>query len=901
MATIVNIVLIIVYTHVAMPKLDAVLYVKQKAFEPLSHDVAAHHDVSTGEGADAAQLYEDQHGGGPRLIRSDGTVELFNDHNTRQNLIAGGDGYRESEGDGEQGTTSKRTRSLPFEQLVSHIIEHDREHTETLGSPLSRYSRSRFRQQRIQIQKEAVSLGNNSQTSATGDGDNGGDVIIHKEAERIAWLAAQFSPVAYVELSPEAVAEEVARDVQAVARNRAMGLVPPATTYAPPSEGSGASIAKRPQLPKTTGPPRRTHHRKVRRGPPRVLVPPPLLLAFTLNGTVPLIYEYRNDDNVIVRKKEEQRAAEGLSGREEGGGKRRGKLQSPPSAVQKNIDEKVPDAKTDINDTSTVAATSPTLQTDSDTTTGPSPSSEAQPAEITKPVSTKRVLRDSDEEGVVYFEVEGRDFVTGRRYYGVEQLQKALNDQIYLLHTGWLPVALTGARGGALDGSNGGTYKKVSSGQDARGGGGRHVSSSADLSTLTDKQLRYFTQILFLEALVKVQMYTEGEEVAVFGSLETPALEVALLTVGRAAKVTSVDYRPILCEDQRVEGFQLREFWELHERKWGKKPLTTTPTPLPAEKSGDAASGSNKQSLNGGDPANVSNTSSASSAVSHHHSETILEQVDHFTFRLKSKTKRPPASAAAARSLSNATAFGEGGAPFVTTFQPKSYPPEKFSVIVAFGSVQHDGLGRYGDPLDPFGDIHAVSEMWGLLPFGGLLILSVPVGNDCLVFNMFRVYGRRRLPLLLFGWDVVEVYGLDDRYSTELYYADQSTILGTPKTASQVEEEKAASGSILSALQSALGWFTTDDPRSRERQMAKEAMSVSPLLQNGPESSAALTRRRRRVSRFTDSQCRGDLRYSPIFVLKKISTREAMARKWEILSKVPGLMDGGFPLHHRPR
>ena len=82
-----------------------------------------------------------------------------------------------------------------------------------------------------------------------------------------------------------------------------------------------------------------------------------------------------------------------------------------------------------------------------------------------------------------------------------------------------------------------------------------------------------------------------------------------------------------------------------------------------------------------------------------------------------------------------------------------------YDCIVSYRTVQHDGLGRFGDEVDPWGDVRAMAEVWSLLRPGGLLILGVAVGNDCVVFNLHRVYGRRRLPLLLAGWKVVSAYG----------------------------------------------------------------------------------------------------------------------------------------------
>lgn len=43
----------------------------------------------------------------------------------------------------------------------------------------------------------------------------------------------------------------------------------------------------------------------------------------------------------------------------------------------------------------------------------------------------------------------------------------------------------------------------------------------------------------------------------------------------------------------------------------------------------------------------------------------------------------------------------------------------------------------------------------------GVLILAVPVASDLIVWNVHRVYGRARLRLLLKGWKILHVIGLD--------------------------------------------------------------------------------------------------------------------------------------------
>lgn len=81
----------------------------------------------------------------------------------------------------------------------------------------------------------------------------------------------------------------------------------------------------------------------------------------------------------------------------------------------------------------------------------------------------------------------------------------------------------------------------------------------------------------------------------------------------------------------------------------------------------------------------------------------------------------------------------------------------KYSVVVSYQVVSHLGLGRelgLAAPLDPFADLRAMNEYWQLLRSGGMLILTLPVGADCLDFNRRRIYGRERLALLLRGWTI---------------------------------------------------------------------------------------------------------------------------------------------------
>uniref|UniRef100_A0A7S2TNS7 DUF268 domain-containing protein n=1 Tax=Lotharella oceanica TaxID=641309 RepID=A0A7S2TNS7_9EUKA len=84
----------------------------------------------------------------------------------------------------------------------------------------------------------------------------------------------------------------------------------------------------------------------------------------------------------------------------------------------------------------------------------------------------------------------------------------------------------------------------------------------------------------------------------------------------------------------------------------------------------------------------------------------------------------------------------------------------KFGLIVSFSSIEHDGLGRYGDPLKPDGDLAAMKKMRDILTPEGFLLLAVPVAaTDKLHIGAERMYGQLRIPKLLEGWRLRYVVG----------------------------------------------------------------------------------------------------------------------------------------------
>jgi len=95
--------------------------------------------------------------------------------------------------------------------------------------------------------------------------------------------------------------------------------------------------------------------------------------------------------------------------------------------------------------------------------------------------------------------------------------------------------------------------------------------------------------------------------------------------------------------------------------------------------------------------------------------------------------------------------------------------PRLFDVLISISSFEHDGLGRYGDPIDPFGDIKAMEKCKKMLKPNGILFLAVPVGPDCLVWNAHRIYGKIRMPMLLKGWRILGYYGRGKSFEQDVH------------------------------------------------------------------------------------------------------------------------------------
>lgn len=91
--------------------------------------------------------------------------------------------------------------------------------------------------------------------------------------------------------------------------------------------------------------------------------------------------------------------------------------------------------------------------------------------------------------------------------------------------------------------------------------------------------------------------------------------------------------------------------------------------------------------------------------------------------------------------------------------------------------IEHIGLGRYGDPLDPEGSIKAAKELTRILAPGGMLYVSTPVGQQRVCFNAHRVFSPATVVDLFSDLNLVSFSYVDDTgkyYSeTELHKAEK--------------------------------------------------------------------------------------------------------------------------------
>lgn len=97
-------------------------------------------------------------------------------------------------------------------------------------------------------------------------------------------------------------------------------------------------------------------------------------------------------------------------------------------------------------------------------------------------------------------------------------------------------------------------------------------------------------------------------------------------------------------------------------------------------------------------------------------------------------------------------------------------PSDSLESVSSLHAVEHIGLGRYGDAVDPDGWRKALAELRRILAPGGRLYLSVPVGRQRVCFNAHRIFHPATIvaacaPLRLINFSAV---GDDERLHVDV-------------------------------------------------------------------------------------------------------------------------------------
>jgi Caenorhabditis protein of unknown function, DUF268 len=122
-------------------------------------------------------------------------------------------------------------------------------------------------------------------------------------------------------------------------------------------------------------------------------------------------------------------------------------------------------------------------------------------------------------------------------------------------------------------------------------------------------------------------------------------------------------------------------------------------------------------------------------------------------------------------------------------------PAEQSDSVSCLHTLEHVGLGRYGDPLAVDGWHVALGRLAGLVAPGGQLWLSVPVGRRRVEFNAHRVFDPR---------EILERAGLAGLACAEFLLVDG------PAMPRPVEGEAAIAA--VAQLEDALGLFRFERP-----------------------------------------------------------------------------------------
>jgi len=97
--------------------------------------------------------------------------------------------------------------------------------------------------------------------------------------------------------------------------------------------------------------------------------------------------------------------------------------------------------------------------------------------------------------------------------------------------------------------------------------------------------------------------------------------------------------------------------------------------------------------------------------------------------------------------------------------------------VISICEIQQEGLGKYDGQCVPDADMTAMRVCHKILKKNGKMFLSLPCGRDMIIWNKGRIYGRRRLKLLMDEWSLRGTIGWDAKLSKAITTHEEFTPL----------------------------------------------------------------------------------------------------------------------------
>ena len=91
------------------------------------------------------------------------------------------------------------------------------------------------------------------------------------------------------------------------------------------------------------------------------------------------------------------------------------------------------------------------------------------------------------------------------------------------------------------------------------------------------------------------------------------------------------------------------------------------------------------------------------------------------------------------------------------------YADNSLESISSLHAVEHFGLGRYGDPVDPEACFKAMKAFQRVLKPGGRLYFSVPIGREKVYFNSHRIFNPFTIVKTFAGLELLSFSAINDK------------------------------------------------------------------------------------------------------------------------------------------